>query len=140
MRTTTPVACRRRPSPIVLPLLRYATAGVWLVFGLGFKVLGLVPRHERIVAAVLGPEFAGPATIAVGVGETLLACWILSGRWPRLCAAVQTAAIAAMNTLELVHAREHLLAPVPMVVLNTIFLTVVWSVALRTPTQKREAA
>ena len=73
MRTTTPVACRRRPSPIVLPLLRYATAGVWLVFGLGFKVLGLVPRHERIVAAVLAAAYAGPGKIAVEGGETLLA-------------------------------------------------------------------
>jgi len=26
------------------------TAAVWLVFGLGFKVLGLVPRHRTIVA------------------------------------------------------------------------------------------
>jgi hypothetical protein len=123
---------------MVPSILRFATAAVWLVFGPGFKVLGLVPRHERIVAAVLGESIAGPATIAVGAGETLLACWILSRRWPRTCAAAQTGAIAAMNTLELTYAREHLLAPVPMVIANTMFLTAVWFVALRTRVRVEE--
>jgi hypothetical protein len=116
----------------MLLFLRLTTATVWLVFGLGFKVLNLVPRHERIVAAVLGDDLAAPATLAVGVGETLLAAWILLRRWPLACAATQTVAIVAMNTLELLHAREHLLAPAPMVAANTLFLAAAWFVAVRT--------
>ena len=116
----------------MLLTLRIGTAAVWVVFGLFFKVLHFVPRHERIVAAVLGDAVAGPVTLAVGAFETMLGVWILTGRWPRTCALVQTLAIAAMNALELTFAREHLLAPLPMVAANTVFLTAAWVLALRT--------
>jgi hypothetical protein len=123
----------------MLTILRIGTAAVWFVFGLGFKVLQLVPRHERIVAAVLGPAVAGPVTLAVGLAETLLGVWILSARWPRTCAAVQTAAIVAMNTLELSLARELLLAPWPMVAANCMFLAAGWYLAVQTH-RRRPAA
>lgn len=116
----------------MLGFLRIGTAAVWIVFGLVFKVLHFVPRHERIVAAVLGDSVSGPVTLAVGVAETLLGVWILSKRWPRTCAAVQTMAILSMNALELSLAREHLLAPIPMVVANTVFLGAGWYLAVRT--------
>lgn len=118
--------------PHLLTILRLCTAAVWLVFGLVFKVMHVVPRHDQIVAAVLGPDLARPLTIAVGVGETMLALWILSGRWPRTCAAVQTLAIVAMNTLELTLARDHLLAPLPMVLANIVLLAAGWYLAVRT--------
>jgi hypothetical protein len=111
-------------------LLRCGTAAVWFVFGLCFKVLDLVPRHERIVAAVLGPDLARPLTVAVGVGEVMLGLWILARVWPRTCALVQTLAIAAMNALELAFAHDLLLAPVPMVVANVGFLAIGWYLAL----------
>lgn len=121
--------------PNLLTILRLCTAAVWLVFGLVFKVMHVVPRHDEIVAAVLGPELARPLTIVVGVGETMLALWILSGRWPRTCATVQTLAIVAMNTLELTFARDHLLAPLPMVLANIVFLAAGWYLAVRTRAQ-----
>jgi hypothetical protein len=43
-----------------------------------------------------------------------------------------------MNTLELTLAREHLLAPGPMVIANAVFLTIVWFVARRTRTRTAE--
>lgn len=116
----------------MLGFLRIGTALVWIVFGLGFKVLGLVPRHERIVAAVLGEGAAGTVTLAVGIAETLLGVWILTARWPRTCATVQTLAIVSMNALEVTLAREHLLAPVPMLFANTAFLAVGWYLAVHT--------
>lgn len=119
--------------------LRIGTALVWIAFGLGAKVLHLVPRHEAIVAAVLGEAVAGPVTVLVGLAETLLGVWILTRRWPRLCALVQTFAIASMNTLELCFARERLLAPWPMVAANVVFLSLVWFLALRTPRTAPEA-
>ncbi len=121
-------------------LLRIGTAAVWLVFGLVFKVLHVVPRHDDIVAAVLGPELARPLTIAVGVAETMLGLWILSARWPRTCAAVQTLAIFGMNALELTFAREHLLAPLPMVLANIVFLTAGWYLALQTHSRQTAVA
>ncbi len=113
--------------------LRIGTASVWILFGLVFKVFNLVPRHRRIVAAVLGERAAVPVTVLVGLGETLLGAWILSGLHPVACAAVQTAAIVAMNALELRYAKAHLLAPVPMVLANLTFLAAGWYLALHAP-------
>jgi uncharacterized membrane protein YphA (DoxX/SURF4 family) len=121
----------------MLQLLRYGTAAVWLVFGLGFKLLGWVPRHRQIVAAILGDEAAGPATVAIGAGEALVGIWILLGVRPRLCAATQTALLAAMNGLELAFARELLLAPAGMVAANAAFLGAVWWWALRAEPRRR---
>src|SRR5271154_5151749 len=96
----------------MLLAMRIATAGVWLVFGFLFKVCQLLPRHQSIVAAVIGPALAGPATVLIGSAETVMGLWILSRRWPLACAAAQTAAIVLMNTLEIIQARELLLSPV----------------------------
>jgi hypothetical protein len=110
--------------------LRIATAFVWLVFGVVFKMLNLVPRHRAIVAAIVGDAAAGPVTFLIGAAEATLGIWILSGRRPRLCAAAQTCAIVTMNALELSLARDLLLAPALMVCANTVFLGVVWYCAL----------
>ena len=126
-----------RRAPLSLrDALRFATAGVWLVFGVGFKLLGLLPRHRAIVAAIVGAEAAGPVTLLVGAAEALLGLWILSGLRPRTCAAVQTLAIVTMNAIELSVARDLLLAPVAMVCANAAFLAVVWWVALTAPVRE----
>lgn len=119
---------RRIPHVACLLLL---AASVWIVFGLGFKLLGFVPRHASIVARVLGGEWAVPLTVLVGLGECALAAWILSGLYPRLCAAAQTAAILSMNTLELALARDLLLTPLGMVCANLVFLSLVWYASIR---------
>src|SRR4030095_708605 len=113
--------------------LTFVTAAVWLLFGMWFKLFGMSPRHRLIVAAVTGEAAAGPLTMLIGAGETLMALWILSGISPRVCAALQTIAIATMNALELSLARDLLLAPILMVCANTIFLIVVWYCALKVP-------
>jgi len=81
-------------------LLRYGIAAVWLANGLLCKVLHLVPRHEAIVARILGPTYAAPLTRAIGVAEIGMAVWVASGRWLRLCAATQILLIVTMNALE----------------------------------------
>jgi hypothetical protein len=113
--------------------LRIGTAAVWLVFGVVFKVLDLVPRHRLIVATVLGAAVAGPVTVAIGAAEAAMGLWILSGIRPRLCAAAQTVAIVSMNALELSLAKDLLLAPVPMVCANAVFLAAGWFCALEAP-------
>lgn len=113
-------------------------AAVWLVFGLGFKVLGLVPRHRAIVAATVGEDLASALTVVVGLAETGLAVWVLSGVRPRTCAAVQTLAIATMNGLELARAEDLLLAPIPMLFLNAALLSVAWFGALQSAGARKE--
>ena len=103
------------PQRVGIDPLRIGIAAVWLTFGVGFKLLGLVPRHRLIVARIVGDGMAGPLTIAIGLAETALALWVLSGWKPRACAAAQTAAIVTMNAIELSVARDLLLAPVLMV-------------------------
>lgn len=116
--------------PLIATLM-HATAAVWLFFGFWCKVLGMVPRHRLIISAVIGDPAAGPVTVLVGAAETLLALWILSGIYPRACAAVQSLAIATMNSLELSFARGLLLAPVLMLCANTVLLVIVWYCALK---------
>ena len=114
----------------VIALLTFVTASVWLVFGTWFKLLGMVPRHRLIIAAVVGEVAAGPITLVVGAAETALALWIISGMYPRICAAVQSLAIVTMNTFELIYARNLLLSPGLMIGLNAVLLTVVWYLAV----------
>ena len=90
-------------------LIRYLIALVWLVNGLLCKVLHLVPRHEAIVARILGPAHAGILTRLIGLGEIGMAAWVASGRAPRRCAAAQIILILSMNTLEALLAPDLLL-------------------------------
>jgi uncharacterized membrane protein YphA (DoxX/SURF4 family) len=110
--------------------IRIFVAAVWFVFGTIFKVLDLVPRHREIVAAILGNEIAPAITTLIGLAETGIGLWMLSGFLPRSCAATQTIAIVSMNALELIYAHSFLLAPLPMVATNSVLLALVWYAAL----------
>src|SRR5687768_15811284 len=109
-----------RPLRTMLPVI---VAAVWLYHGLIDKLLHAEPRHLRIVQSVPGFGGAtGEVVLAiVGVAEVFVALWILTGRWPRACAVVQTVALVAMNALELIFAREHLLWPALLVPANLLF-------------------
>lgn len=119
--------------------LKIAIAAVWFTFGFLSKILDLVPRHRLIVASVLGETLASHATFMVGAGETIIGIWVLSGYWPRLCAAAQTLAIVAMNSLELAFAADLLLAPALMIGVNIVFLGAAWYCALKSewPAKRR---
>jgi hypothetical protein len=75
---------------------------VWLGNGLFCKVFRLVPRHEQIVANILGPQHARAWTFLIGCAETLMAGWILSGWASKWSAIAQIAIVAVMNTMEFV--------------------------------------
>jgi len=81
-------------------ILNFFIAAVWLANGLFCKVLNMVPRHQEIVATILGQDHSRLLTIAIGISEVLMALWILSGIKSRLNALLQIAVIAVMNTLE----------------------------------------
>jgi hypothetical protein len=90
-------------------LLTVAIALVWLINGLYCKVLNGVPRHEQIVARILGEEYAPHLTPLIGALEILMAAWVLSGIKPRWCALAQAFAVALMNSIEFVLAPDLLL-------------------------------
>lgn len=81
-------------------ILTYLIAAVWLINGLICKVLNIVPRHQEIVANILGYDHARLWTILIGFSELLMAIWILSGFMARLNAITQILVIITMNTLE----------------------------------------
>ena len=81
-------------------ILTYCIAMVWMANGLFCKVLNLVPRHEQIVASILGETYARPLTLTIGLAEIGMAIWVLSRIKSRLNAVLQMAVVAIMNTLE----------------------------------------
>jgi DoxX-like family len=89
--------------------LTYCIASVWLANGLFCKVLNLVPRHEAIVARILGDNYSRPLTILIGLSEIIMAIWIGSGIKRRLNAIFQITIVAAMNTIEFFLAPDLLL-------------------------------
>ncbi|MBL8020130.1 MAG: hypothetical protein JNM27_10740 [Leptospirales bacterium] len=122
-----------------LQILRLTIGGVWAFHGIYSKILEGIPRHRLIVARVLGADAAGPITILIGIGEVLIAVWLVSGKFPRLCALFQTLILASMNFLEIRLANDLLLSAPGMVFLNVILLSTVWYIALAPRLNKRQA-
>jgi len=89
--------------------LNYLISAVWIVNGLFCKVLNLVPRHQRIVARIVGGSHAEVLTRVIGFSEIAMAIWILSGIRTRLNALTQVIVIATMNALEFALAPDLLL-------------------------------
>lgn len=83
-------------------LLTYCIASVWLANGLFCKVLNLVPRHQQIVAQILGVNYSRPFTILIGFAEIVMVAWILIGYKPKLNAVAQISVVATMNILEFI--------------------------------------
>lgn len=81
-------------------ILNYFIASIWLINGLLCKVLNLVPRHEQIVAEILGNSFSRLLTVIIGILEIVMAIWVLSKFKPKLNSLVQIIVVATMNILE----------------------------------------
>ncbi|WP_445749240.1 DoxX-like family protein [Polaribacter sp.] len=83
-------------------ILTYCIATVWITNGLFCKVLNLVPRHEQIVARVLGDDYSRLFTILIGLSEIIMAVWILSAFKTKLNAIAQIIVVSTMNILEFI--------------------------------------
>ncbi len=81
-------------------LLTYLIAAVWIVNGLFCKLLNLVPRHQAIVASILGEEYASILTPLIGIAEIGMAIWVLSRIGSHLNAIAQILIVLTMNVLE----------------------------------------
>jgi hypothetical protein len=107
-------------------LLTYLIAAVWFVNGLLCKVLNLVPRHQEIVAEILGGEHAGFLTKTIGFVEIAMAIWIVSGYLPRLNIFVQIIVIATMNVLEFILVPDLLLWGRYNLLIAMLFISIIF--------------
>jgi hypothetical protein len=112
-------------------LIRAAVAIVWIYEGLWCKLLRGQPHEFAVVAAVphYGPRFGARFLQALGVAETLLGVWALSGVSPVTCALIQTCLLIALNGCGLLSARHIIHDPAGMIVRNASFLVLVWVAA-----------
>jgi hypothetical protein len=116
-----------------LLLIRCAIAAVWLYEGLWCKLLGRVPHQKDVVAAhpLFSAANAGLVLKAIGVVETIIAIWVLTGWAPWLAALTQTALLVGMNANGLLFARKVIPDPAGMVVKNFAFVVLMWVAAYR---------
>jgi hypothetical protein len=114
------------PSTFPHKILNCLIAIVWFANGLFCKVLNLVPRHEQIVARILGEEFSRPLTLTIGLAEIAMAVWIMSGIKSRLNALAQIAIVAIMNMLEFILVPDLLLWGKANSVFALIFIFIIY--------------
>jgi hypothetical protein len=107
-------------------LLSYLIAAVWLVNGLICKIFNLVPRHQQIVARILGNDHARLLTLIIGSLETAMAVWIITGMLPRLNTITQIIVIATMNTIEFILVPDLLLWGRFNALFALLFILLIW--------------
>jgi len=112
-------------------LIRVAVALVWLYEGLWCKILGRQPRQFQVVEAVprFGPSLGTTFLRVLGVGETAIAAWVLSGVAPVPCALAQTLLLLLLNASGLLFARHLIHDPGEMLVKNFALLVLAWVAA-----------
>ena len=108
-----------------------AVAGIWLYHGLWCKVLGRCPEQAQVVADVPGLRGARAKALllVLGVTETMLAGWVISGARPRLAAATGTILVVAMNAGGFAFGRRHIEAPKALLLENACFVALAWVAA-----------
>lgn len=99
---------------------------VWLINGLYAKVLGFVPRHQEIVARILGSDFSFVAVKVIGVLEICMFVWVISGKFSRLAAIMQIVIVLTMNILEFVLVPDLLLFGRMNIIIALVFVSVVY--------------
>ena len=101
---------------------------VWLYEGLWCKLLRGEPGEIEVVKAVprYGARYGVLFLMALGVVESVVALWVLSGVAPLLCAIAQTALLVSLNSSGFYWARYVIHDPRGMLVKNFAFLVLAW--------------
>jgi|GEM_PF-334245 len=107
--------------------LTYFIALVWIINGLFCKVLNFVPRHEQIVARVLGESHARLFTLLIGIAEVLMAVWILLRIKPAINATLQIVIVLTMNVIEFIYASDLLLWGKLNIIFALLFAVVIFN-------------
>ena len=90
-------------------LLTICIASVWLISGLYCKLLDYVPRHQEIVARILGNEYAPFLTNIIGLCEVFLGIFILMGYHSKQIAILQVFLITLMGIIGIIMVPDLLL-------------------------------
>jgi hypothetical protein len=111
--------------------VRAAVAAVWLYEGLWCKILAGAPDQRLIVASVpaIPPAWVTAALVGLGVVETAIALWVLSGVGVRAAAYVQTGLVVVFNAGGLLFAGARIAEPGRMLTQNAVLVAVVWLLA-----------
>jgi len=124
------------PTDVPLPFppdwsMRVAIAIVWLYEGVWCKLFARGPGQLEVVAAVpfLGERRSTQFLRALGLVETTVGLWVLSGLFPGYCALAQTGLLVGLNSAGLFWARQRIHDPAGMVVKNACFLLLAWTSA-----------
>ena len=106
-------------------------AGVWLHQGLWAKILHGDPSHREIVGRMPGmtPTSARAVTTGIGLLEAGMAVWVLSGRRPHACAAVQIGLMAGFNAGALIFAPASVESPARLLARNAGLAAMAWLAA-----------
>jgi len=107
---------------------RWTVASVWLCEGLWCKVLGRSAQQRSIVDSVpfLSHSCLTGAVVAIGLLETGVAFWVLTGSRPLWAAVVQTLLVVGFNAGGLAVAADRIADPVRLLTRNAAFLALVW--------------
>ena len=108
-------------------LIRTILAAVWFYNGLYLKLIVVDPDHLKVVEAVgqLGPLSPASFLTLIGLGETALAIWILSGwRYVWSCR-LQFTLIVLMNMIGI--ATGGVPKPMALIITNLPLLALVWT-------------
>jgi hypothetical protein len=100
---------------------------VWFINGFFCKVLNLVPRHQEIVARILGEQYSWLFTKAIGVSEILMAVWIVSRIKSRFCSILQMAIVGMMNIIEFILVPDLLLFGRMNIIFASIFIGIIYT-------------
>jgi len=111
--------------------LRVCIAAIWFQQGLYYKLLAQAPHQLRVIESVL-PEFADHASLvlcAIGLGETVLGVFVLSGLFPKFLAWFQASVLVAMNGAGILFGAGAIPDPIGMIAANLpFFLAILLSV------------
>jgi len=116
----------------------WGIAFVWFFSGMFCKILHWEPRHRQIVARILGDECAPLLTLGIGIGEVLMAIWVVSRILPRLNAWLQIGLVVSMNILEFALAPDLLLFGRLNIVFAALFAGYVYWRGIFSPRQKEQ--
>jgi hypothetical protein len=129
-----------KKNKFIYHLINFLVAVVWLMNGLYCKVLDFVPRHRQIVGVILGQEHEKLFTLMIGIGEIMIAIWILSRIKPRLCAIFQIILIGTMNVTEFILVPDLLLFGRLNLVFAILFMSIIYFNFMQSRNDKMQKA
>lgn len=110
-----------------LLIVRIILAAVWFFNGTYLKLVLVDPEHLKVVEAVgqVGPLTPANFLFLIGLGETLLGLWILSGWHYKWSCRFQFSLIVLMNVIGILSGGVD--NPAALIITNLPLLACIWA-------------